>query len=128
MVRKYEARGTELGGDAFYEDWVEVVRYEDYKELDDSFQDYVVTTEMEVAELVARLAEVNAEVQKYKDQFPYYVECANCGSVTHVEGVEDTIGQSGCRKEDTRKCEHDWYFYDKGASMMCKKCGLGLKK
>lgn len=21
-------------------------------------------------------------------------------------------------------CEHDWYFYDKGASMMCKKCGL----
>lgn len=88
MVRKYEARGTELGGDAFYEDWVEVVRYEDYKELDDSFQDYVVTTEMEVAELVARLAEVNAELQKYKDQYPDYVECANCGSVTHVGGVE----------------------------------------
>lgn len=33
MVRLYEARGTELGGDAFYEDWVEVVRYEDYKAL-----------------------------------------------------------------------------------------------
>lgn len=32
--------------------------------------------------------------------------------------------QSGCRKEDTQKCKHDWYFYDKGASMMCKKCGL----
>lgn len=58
--------------------------------------------------------------------------------------------QSGCRKDDTqechhnwrfvngkapavcincgvtksRECEHDWYFYDKGASMMCKKCGL----
>lgn len=29
-----------------------------------------------------------AELQKYKDQFPDYVECANCGSVTHVEGVE----------------------------------------
>lgn len=28
------------------------------------------------------------ELQKYKDQFPDYVECANCGSVTHVEGVE----------------------------------------
>lgn len=63
MVRKYEVRGTELGGDAFYEDWVEVVRYEDYKELE-------------------------AELQKYKDQFPDYVECANCGSITHVEGVE----------------------------------------
>lgn len=58
--------------------------------------------------------------------------------------------QSGCRKNDTHEChhnwrfvggkspavcincgvtkaeecKHDWYFYDKGASMMCKKCGL----
>lgn len=36
--------------------------------------------------------------------------------------------QSGCRKEDAQGCEHDWYFYNKGASMMCKKCGWGLKK
>lgn len=64
------------------------VSYEDYKELDDRLQDYVTETEMGVAELVARLAEVNAELQKYKDQFPDYVECANCGSITHVEGVE----------------------------------------
>lgn len=34
MVRKYEVRGAELGGDAFYEDWVEVVRYEDYAALE----------------------------------------------------------------------------------------------
>ena len=54
MARVYEARGTELGGDAFYEDY----------------------------------AKLEAELQKYKDQFPDYVECANCGSVTHVEGVE----------------------------------------
>lgn len=33
-------------------------------------------------------AKLEAELQKYKDQFPDYVECANCGSVTHVEGVE----------------------------------------
>lgn len=39
-----------------------------------------------------------------------------------------TQGQSGCRKDDTQECKHDWYFYDKGASMMCKKCGLGPKK
>lgn len=32
--------------------------------------------------------------------------------------------QSGCRKDDTQECKHDWCFYDKGASMMCKKCGL----
>lgn len=34
MVQRYEVRGTELGGDAFYEDWVMVVRYEDYAKLE----------------------------------------------------------------------------------------------
>ena len=33
-------------------------------------------------------AKLEAELQKYKDQFPDYVECANCGSVTHLEGVD----------------------------------------
>lgn len=33
-------------------------------------------------------AKLEAELQKYKDQFPDYVECANCGSVTRAEGVE----------------------------------------
>lgn len=33
-------------------------------------------------------AKLEAELQKYKDQFPDYVECANCGSVTRVEGVD----------------------------------------
>ena len=32
---------------------------------------------------------LEAELQKYKDQFPDYVECANCGSITHVEGVKE---------------------------------------
>ena len=38
--------------------------------------------------LEAELQELKSELQKYKDQFPDYVECANCGSVTHVGGVE----------------------------------------
>ena len=81
MVQRYEL--SEKWGQP------EMAKYDygDYVEHD-RFQDYVIETEMEVAELVARLAEVNAELQKYKDQFPDYVECANCGSVTHVEGVE----------------------------------------
>lgn len=37
---------------------------------------------------MSELVEVEAELQKYKDQFPDYVECANCGSITHVGGVE----------------------------------------
>ena len=90
MVRKYELKEDCVNGHIDLEEdtdggWV---RYEDYKELDDSFQDYITATDMEIEGLVARLAEVKAELQKYKDQFPDYVECANCGSVTHLEGVE----------------------------------------
>lgn len=90
MVRKYELKEDCVTGHIDLEEdtdggWVS---YEDYKELDDSFQDYITTTDMEIEELVARLAEVNAELQKYKDQFSGYVECANCGSVAYVEGVE----------------------------------------
>lgn len=33
MVQRYEVRGKELGGDEFYSDWVEVVKYEDYAAL-----------------------------------------------------------------------------------------------
>lgn len=94
MVQRYDLVGDMDGNCNLNEARMEksddgiCVYYRAYKELDDRFQDYVIETEMEVAELVARLAEVNAELQKYKDQFPDYVECANCGSVTHVEGVE----------------------------------------
>lgn len=45
MVQRYEVRGTELGGDAFYEDWVEVVRQEDYAKLE--------------AAVIALLADIN---------------------------------------------------------------------
>lgn len=90
MVQRYDLQEDCVTGHIGLEkdangDWV---RYDSYKELDDSFQDYITATDMEIEQLVSRLAEVNAELQKYKDQFPDYVECANCGSVTHVEGVE----------------------------------------
>lgn len=90
MVQRYDLKEDCVTGHIDLEkdadgDWV---RYGDYKELDGSFQDYITATDMEIEGLVAGLAEVNAELQKYKDQFPDYVECANRGSITHVEGVE----------------------------------------
>ena len=69
MVRRYEV-----------EKWgqTELTKYPygDYVEYDDYLK------------LEAELQELKSELQKYKDQFPDYVECANCGSITHVEGVE----------------------------------------
>ena len=31
--------------------------------------------------------------------------------------------QSGCRKEDTQKCEHEWVLDEKGDYFVCAKCG-----
>lgn len=72
---------------------------------------------------------LEAELQKYKDQFPDYVECANCGSVTDVEGVEDAVGQSGCRKEDTQEWPYRFYYVVTDGSApfgtkVCKTCGV----
>ncbi len=69
-----------------------------------------------------KIDNLEAELQKYKDQFPDYVECANCGSVTHVEGAEDTMWQSGRRKEDAQECVHKWDI-DGDYMMQCVRCG-----
>lgn len=37
---------------------------------------------------------------------------------------EPSTGYINCSEAKKEECKHDWYFYDKGASMMCKKCGL----
>lgn len=39
-VQRYEVRGSELGGDARYEDWVEVVRAVDYEKLEQRIANY----------------------------------------------------------------------------------------
>lgn len=82
MVQRYEVRGTELGSDAFYEDWVEVVRYEDYAKLE-------------------------AELQKYKDQLRDMSELVDelLGTITLMNG------QSCRSKEDTQECAHEWSRY-----------------
>nr|DAG24638.1 MAG TPA: Prefoldin subunit 1, Prefoldin subunit/CCT, PFD, CryoEM, Molecular Chaperone.8A [Caudoviricetes sp.] len=89
MVQRYEVNAWGLPepemAEYAYGDYVE---YDSYKELDDYYQERLADAEEEIERLVSRLAEVNAELQKYKDQFPDYVECANCGLVTYVGGVE----------------------------------------
>ncbi|WVP99783.1 hypothetical protein [Salmonella phage vB_SenS_Psm140] len=43
--------------------------------------------------------------------------CSKCGKREWDDGEYKP-------KNDTSECEHDWYFYDTSASMMCKKCGM----
>ena len=88
MVQRYELSEKWGQPEMVKYDWGDYVEYDSYKELDGYYQERIADANEEIEVLIARLAEVNAELQKYKDQFPDYVECANCGSVTHVEGVE----------------------------------------
>ncbi|WPJ70193.1 hypothetical protein orfRA140_00046c [Salmonella phage RA140] len=75
MVQRYSNNGfCVVDADGRY------VSYEDYAKLERKFND--------AFDFLTRAEKAEAELQKYKDQFPDYVECANCGSVTHVEGVE----------------------------------------
>lgn len=67
MVQRYSKYGSD---NHFIDRHGKWVKFEDHQNLD------------------LKLLEVEAELQKYKDQFPDYVECANCRSVTHAEGVE----------------------------------------
>lgn len=68
---------------------------EDYKKLEAELNELKEWREQMIDVSLKALEEarttwdsLEAELQKYKDQFPDYVECANCGSVTHVGGVE----------------------------------------
>lgn len=87
----------------------------------------------DMSELVAELQEDNIKKSEHISHLTGQVKELHMALAQATGDVEAyklilTQEQSGCRKDDTQECKHDWYFYDKGASMMCKKCGLGLKK
>ena len=86
MVQRYSNNGfcvADAGGG--------YVKYEDYAELELKFntlREWRAKILNEALDAVTAAEKAEAELQKYKDRFPDYVECANCGSITHVEGVE----------------------------------------
>lgn len=83
MVQRYLSNGFCVAdADGGY------VKYEDYEKLEVDFNAYKASAYAVAEQYAGVIKEFEAELQKYKDQFPDYVECANCGSVTHVEGVE----------------------------------------
>ena len=91
MVQRYEAYGYDWEMEVYKCDAGNLVRYEDYAKLERKFKELMawrVQVLNDAFSFLARAEKAEAELQKYKDQFPDYVECANCGSVTRVEGAE----------------------------------------
>lgn len=102
MVPRYDVLGNELCGDAFYEDWVEVVRYEDYAELEAELQKYkdqLRDSSVQIKELQKDMAELQREAEHKTEALDYLY--------TNKVLPE----QSGRRKEDTQECKHEWSRY-----------------
>lgn len=72
----------------------------------------------EVQSLKNRLRDASAQIKE--------LHLALATAAGDVEAYKLIRGQeqSGCRKEDTQGCEHEWQFYGVGFPCMCLKCGL----
>lgn len=102
MVQKYEVRGTELGGDAFYEDWVEVVRYEDYAKLEAELQKY----KDQLRDSSAQIKEMQKDIDELQREVQHKTE-----ALDYLYANQVSPGQSVCRKNDTQECAHEWSRY-----------------
>lgn len=76
----------------------------------------------EVQSLKNQLRDASAQIKEL--HLALATATGDVGAYKLIRKGEHGLEQSGCRKEDTQDCEHEWYFYDKGASMMCRICGL----
>lgn len=62
----------------------------------------------QIKELHLALARATGDVEAYK----------------LIRKVEDDSEQSGCRKEDTHECHHNWRFANGKAPAVCINCGV----
>ena len=73
---------------------------------------------VQIKDLHMALAEATGGVEAYK----LIREQEQSGCLSPITPPARAAAMCGVAKP--KECEHDWYIHDKGASMMCKKCGL----
>lgn len=61
----------------------------------------------------ALVAELQKELEYMGDEYRRTIDYA----------LSDAHEQSGCRKEDTQGCEHNWVLDNRGDYYVCYKCG-----
>lgn len=72
-----------------------------------------------ISELQADLATATGDVEAFKRSRKGGYVSAGQSYVVGEHGPE----QSGCCKDDTHECEHDWVLDEKGDYFVCYKCG-----
>lgn len=75
--------------------------------------------------LVAELQEDNIRKSEHISHLTVQVKYLTKQLALATGDVEAYIAaeQSGCRKEDTQECKHDWVLDEKGDYFVCAKCG-----
>lgn len=98
-----------------------------YKQQCEDLAHEVLSLKNQLRDASALVAELQSELQHQIDLAAGVHRWSTAhfdekGKVFKVEGGVKTE-QSGCRKEDTQGCEHDWVLDEKGDYFICAKCG-----
>lgn len=73
----------------------------------------VLSLKNQLRDALELVAELQEELERTGNEYRRAVDYA----------LSDAPEQSGCRKEDTQECEHDWDT-DGDYMMQCRKCGV----
>lgn len=98
-----------------------------YKQQREDLAHEVLSLKNQLRDASALVAELQSELQHQIDLAAGVHRWSTAhfdekGKVFKVESGVKTE-QSGCRKEDTQGCEHDWVLDEKGDYFICAKCG-----
>lgn len=98
-----------------------------YKQQCEDLAHEVLSLKNQLRDASALVAELQSELQHQIDLAAGVHRWSTAhfdekGKVFKVESGVKTE-QSGCRKEDTQGCEHDWALDEKGDYFICAKCG-----
>ena len=87
-----------------------------YKQQCEDLAHEVLSLRNQLRDASALVAELQKELEYTGNEYRRAVDYA----------LSDAPEQSGCRKEDTQKCKHEWeYYYPNGEEhRRCAKCGV----
>ncbi len=84
-----------------------------YKQQCEDLAHEVLSLKNQLRDASALVAELQEELEHTGSEYRRAIDYA----------LSDAPEQSGCRKEDTHECEHDWDT-DGDYMMQCRKCGV----
>lgn len=84
-----------------------------YKQQCEDLAHEVLSLKNQLRDASALVAELQKELEHTGNEYRRAIDYA----------LSDAPEQSGCRKDDTQECEHNWVLDNRGDYYVCYKCG-----